>query len=242
MPEHLSPGVFVEETSFRSKSIEGVPTSVAAFVGPTASGPTHGVAELLLSFDDFERIYGGLSDLVFDGVPRTNFVAHAARTFFREGGKRLYVARIARDDDRLPTAEDYVGTSERDPDHATGNETTHTANPFTAAYQGVGGDGPTAAGGKECNTCHSATLKNAHANTSTSGGSVTCVECHTDSTLNSAAQVAADWSNDKCKDCHDFGAATTHDAYASAHLAEDNSRGCAESGSGCHGSSSTIVR
>ena len=29
MPEYLAPGVFVEEVSFRSKSIEGVPTSIA---------------------------------------------------------------------------------------------------------------------------------------------------------------------------------------------------------------------
>ena len=27
MPEYLAPGVYVEEVSFRSKSIEGVPTS-----------------------------------------------------------------------------------------------------------------------------------------------------------------------------------------------------------------------
>jgi len=39
MPEYLAPGVFVEETSFRSKSIEGVSTSTTAFVGPTRSGP-----------------------------------------------------------------------------------------------------------------------------------------------------------------------------------------------------------
>lgn len=32
MPEYLAPGVSVEETSFRSKSIEGVSTSTTAFV------------------------------------------------------------------------------------------------------------------------------------------------------------------------------------------------------------------
>ena len=30
MPEYLAPGVFVEEVSFRSKSIEGVPTAPPA--------------------------------------------------------------------------------------------------------------------------------------------------------------------------------------------------------------------
>ncbi|WP_341644906.1 hypothetical protein [Thauera sp. SDU_THAU2] len=38
MPEYLAPGVFIEETSFRNKSIEGVGTSVAALIGPTRSG------------------------------------------------------------------------------------------------------------------------------------------------------------------------------------------------------------
>jgi len=39
MPEYLAPGVYVEETSFRAKSIEGVGTSTTAFVGPTRRGP-----------------------------------------------------------------------------------------------------------------------------------------------------------------------------------------------------------
>lgn len=33
MPEYLAPGVFVEETSFRQKAIEGVSTSTTGFVG-----------------------------------------------------------------------------------------------------------------------------------------------------------------------------------------------------------------
>jgi len=37
--EYLAPGVYVEETSFRAPSIEGVGTSTAAFVGPAATGP-----------------------------------------------------------------------------------------------------------------------------------------------------------------------------------------------------------
>lgn len=39
MPEYLTPGVHVEETSFRSRSIEGVPTSTFAMAGRTAYGP-----------------------------------------------------------------------------------------------------------------------------------------------------------------------------------------------------------
>lgn len=94
MPEYLAPGVYVEETSFRSKSIEGVSTSTAGFVGPTCYGPINGEPELLTSFADFERIYGELDDLVFAGKQQTNFMAHAVRAFFEEGGKRLYVSRV----------------------------------------------------------------------------------------------------------------------------------------------------
>jgi hypothetical protein len=32
VPEYLAPGVFVEEVSYRSKAIEGVPTGLGAFV------------------------------------------------------------------------------------------------------------------------------------------------------------------------------------------------------------------
>ena len=36
MPEYLAPGVYVEEVSFRSKSIEGVPTSTTGYAGIVA--------------------------------------------------------------------------------------------------------------------------------------------------------------------------------------------------------------
>ncbi|HXJ12085.1 MAG TPA: phage tail sheath subtilisin-like domain-containing protein [Candidatus Limnocylindrales bacterium] len=97
MAEYLSPGVYVEETSFRSKSIEGVSTSTAGFVGPTLFGPTSGVPELLTSFGDFERIYGGLDQITFEGESESdNYVAHAVRAFFSNGGQRLYLSRAFR--------------------------------------------------------------------------------------------------------------------------------------------------
>jgi phage tail sheath protein FI len=101
MPEYLAPGVYVEETSFRAKSIEGVGTSTTAFVGPTRKGPfrvnvnTPEPPELLTSYGDFERIYGGFGDLALGaGVVATNYLAHAVRAFFNEGGSRLYVSRV----------------------------------------------------------------------------------------------------------------------------------------------------
>jgi hypothetical protein len=93
--EYLAPGVYVEETSFRSKSIEGVSTSTTGFAGPTRKGPSGDTPELLTSFADFERIYGGLQNLAFsDQNDGTNYLAHAVRSYFNEGGSRLYVSRV----------------------------------------------------------------------------------------------------------------------------------------------------
>ena len=100
MAEYLHPGVYVEETSFRAKSIEGVGTSTTAFVGPARKGPIIDAAisdperqdtpELLTSFGDFERIYGGFDDLTWG----PNYLAHAVRAYFDNGGSGLFVARV----------------------------------------------------------------------------------------------------------------------------------------------------
>src|SRR5690606_41255347 len=86
MPEYLAPGVYVEERSFRSKSIEGVGTSTTGFVGATRYGPTEGEPELMTSFSQFERIYGGLDPLDYDGGEIQNYLAHSRRAFIDNGG------------------------------------------------------------------------------------------------------------------------------------------------------------
>ncbi len=98
MPEYLAPGVYVEETSFRSKSIEGVSTSTTAFAGPTRRGPIfdpdhprqEDMPELLTSLADFQRIYGGLGNL----GTGPNYLAHAVKAYFENGGSRLFVSRV----------------------------------------------------------------------------------------------------------------------------------------------------
>ena len=109
MPEYLAPGVFVEEVSFRQKTIEGVSTSTTGFVGPTRFGPTAGEPPLLTSFADFERIYGGLDPIRPGGTERANFLAHAVRAYFDEGGRRLYVSRVYNPPDPGSPAEDHPG-------------------------------------------------------------------------------------------------------------------------------------
>src|SRR5262249_48080269 len=103
MPEYLSPGVYVEEVSFRSKSIEGVPTSTTGYAGVTRYGPVQYPGgplttepRLITSFTDFERAYGGLDVLRMptEGDERLPYTAQAARVFFPNGGKRLYISRV----------------------------------------------------------------------------------------------------------------------------------------------------
>jgi len=103
MPEYLAPGVYVEETSFRSKSIEGVSTTTTGFVGPARYGPVTEPADVITSLEEFQRVHAGGSPLAFAtaAAPATaselpNFLWQAARAFFAEGGKRLYVARAFR--------------------------------------------------------------------------------------------------------------------------------------------------
>jgi len=94
MPEYLAPGVFVEEVSFRAKSIEGVSTTTTGFVGATRYGPIDIEPEIITSLVEFERAYGGKAKLDFaDAGEIDNYMWNAVRAFFEEGGKRLYVAR-----------------------------------------------------------------------------------------------------------------------------------------------------
>ncbi|MEW6706073.1 MAG: phage tail sheath subtilisin-like domain-containing protein [Pseudomonadota bacterium] len=101
MPEYLAPGVYVEEVSFRAKSIEGVPTSTTGFAGATRygpvqydGGPSTTKPRLITSFTEYERVYGGIAPLQLASGERVNYMAHAARAFFNNGGKRLYVSRV----------------------------------------------------------------------------------------------------------------------------------------------------
>jgi phage tail sheath protein FI len=119
MPEYLAPAVYVEETSFRAKPIEGVGTSTTAFVGATRKGPIGDTPELITSVGDFERIYGGTTALGYGGAATVNYMAHAVRAYFDNGGSRLYVARTfqprivdgAEDDGRAESADLVASTT-----------------------------------------------------------------------------------------------------------------------------------
>jgi phage tail sheath protein FI len=117
-PEFSAPGVYVEEVPFKVHSIEGVPTSTAAFIGPTRitpSPPTDSAKrEPLRSFLEFEQQYGGLEDLQTAQGPCCNYIAHAARAFFDNGGRRLYIGHVAAD----APAEEYAAALQGLPESA----------------------------------------------------------------------------------------------------------------------------
>ena len=57
MPTYLSPGVYVEEVEAGSRPIEGVGTSVAAFVGLASDGPINEPV-LVTNWSQFTQAFG----------------------------------------------------------------------------------------------------------------------------------------------------------------------------------------
>ncbi|MER6101195.1 phage tail sheath subtilisin-like domain-containing protein [Streptomyces sp. NPDC001832] len=94
MPSYLSPGVYVEEIESGSRPIEGVGTSVAAFVGFAQKGPFD-EPTLITNWSQFAGTFG---DFV-DGA----YLASAVYGFFANGGGVCYVVRIG--DGTEPQAE-----------------------------------------------------------------------------------------------------------------------------------------
>lgn len=135
MPEYLAPGVYVEEVSFRPKSIEGVSTSTCGYVGPTRKGPLNDTPEVLTNANDFERLYGGVENLDFDTNPSfTNYMAHAVRAFFNNGGRRLYVTRTFIP--RVDGGGEVTSTGVASVDVITGGRASFTARQPGSGYNG----------------------------------------------------------------------------------------------------------
>ncbi len=86
MPVALSyPGVYIEEVPSGVRTISGVATSIALFVGWAARGPLDS-ATRLASFSDYERAYGGLD--------QRTLLGYAVKQFYDNGGSDAYVLRL----------------------------------------------------------------------------------------------------------------------------------------------------
>ena len=91
MAEYLSPGVYVEEYDSGATPMQGVSTSTAGFVGLAERGPVIGQPQLVTSFADYKRMYGGyLSEAGYGG---NRFLPYAVEQFFANGGARAYIMR-----------------------------------------------------------------------------------------------------------------------------------------------------
>jgi phage tail sheath protein FI len=89
MPRKVSqPGIYIEELSSGVRTIQGVPTSIAVFIGPALRGFANR-PQRVMSFAAFERAFGGLSAGLETG--------YAVRQFFMNGGSDAWVVRIAKD-------------------------------------------------------------------------------------------------------------------------------------------------
>lgn len=104
MPEYLAPGVFVEEIERGPKPIEGVATSTTAFLGETERGPVW--PRLVTSYGEFLRIFG---DVFAPG----KYVPYAVKSFFDNGGRRAYIARVV----ALPIGTDGKAAKDFGPIH-----------------------------------------------------------------------------------------------------------------------------
>lgn len=80
------PGVYVQEIPSGVRSITGVSTSIAMFIGRTRKGPLD-TAVRLFSYTDFER--------AFSSDTTVSRLADHVRLFFLNGGTDCYVMRIA---------------------------------------------------------------------------------------------------------------------------------------------------
>ncbi len=103
MPTYLSPGVYVEEVEAGARPIEGVGTSVAAFVGLAEDGPVN-EPMLIANWSQFTQTFGEFMD--------GTYLAHAVYGYFLNGGGSCYVVRVGGEQPptaaraELPTAKD----------------------------------------------------------------------------------------------------------------------------------------
>ncbi|MDF3302971.1 phage tail sheath family protein [Streptomyces tropicalis] len=85
MPSYLSPGVYVEEVASGSRPIEGVGTSVAAFVGLAPAGPLN-EPTLVTNWTQYVAAFGDFTE--------GYYLAHSVYGFFNNGGSAAYVVRV----------------------------------------------------------------------------------------------------------------------------------------------------
>src|SRR3954469_19481816 len=93
MPTYLTPGVYVEEVPSANKPIEGVSTSVAAFVGLTPGGPVN-TPMRISNWTQFSKIFGDPSNPDNGPFMEGAYLAHSVYGFFQNGGSNCWIVRV----------------------------------------------------------------------------------------------------------------------------------------------------
>jgi phage tail sheath protein FI len=93
MPTYLTPGVYVEEVPSSSKPIEGVGTSIAAFVGLAPGGPVN-MPMRISNWTQFSTLYGDPDNPDNGPFMEGGYLAHSVYGFFQNGGTAAYVVRV----------------------------------------------------------------------------------------------------------------------------------------------------
>jgi phage tail sheath protein FI len=96
MPTYLTPGVYVEEIPSANKPIEGVSTSVAAFVGLTPGGPVN-TPMRISNWTQFSKIFGDPNNPDNGPFMEGAYMAHAVYGFFTNGGSNCWIVRVGED-------------------------------------------------------------------------------------------------------------------------------------------------
>src|SRR5690349_20705518 len=96
MPTYLTPGVYVEEVPSASKPIEGVSTSVAAFVGLAPGGPIN-TPMRISNWTQFAKIFGDPNEPDNGPFMDGAYLAHSVYGFFQNGGSLCWGVRVGDD-------------------------------------------------------------------------------------------------------------------------------------------------
>ena len=112
MPTYLTPGVYVEEVPSANKPIEGVSTSIAAFVGLAPGGPVN-TPMRISNWTQFAKIFGDPSEPDNGPFMEGAYLAHSVYGFFQNGGSLCWVVRVGDGEtehgtDPLPSALERV--------------------------------------------------------------------------------------------------------------------------------------
>jgi uncharacterized protein len=90
---YLTPGVYVEEVPSANKPIEGVGTSIAAFVGLAPGGPVNRPTRIS-NWTQFANLFGDPTNPENGPFMEGAYLAHSVYGFFQNGGSLCWIVRV----------------------------------------------------------------------------------------------------------------------------------------------------